>query len=156
MLTPITISNAHPRGFAFGITVKGEQVFIPPHIVGKRVLVTGQTKIVKVVTNPDKHYRDRTQWIAVAFEEDDVEVIEPDLTIDEAIYDWIGEADYVTTAELSDKLEIDIKVAAFCAERLFDAGRIAKAEVYHRVGLDQPTMRLWALSAADFAGDDNE
>jgi hypothetical protein len=39
---------------------------------------------------------------------------------------------------------------------LFNAGRISRAEVHHRVGQARASFILWALQAKDFVGPDAE
>ena len=57
---------------------------------------------------------------------------------------------YHTTAELADYFELDHKTAGNAAQRLFNSGKIAKADVFNRVGQKRPTMILWAAAAKTF------
>ena len=41
-------------------------------------------------------------------------------------------------------------------QRLFNAGRISRAEVYHRVGQSRPSFILWTLNSSDFVGGEEE
>lgn len=146
----ITISNAHPRGFAFGITEDGDQVFIPPHVVGDRVLVQGHVMQIQVVTNPDKHHRDRTAWIGVAFKEEedgDNDVVSFN---DERVYNLICESHYLTAGDIAEVLDMEPVEARASAVRLFRDNRIAKADVYNRVGQPRESFTLWAENALDF------
>jgi predicted HTH transcriptional regulator len=57
---------------------------------------------------------------------------------------------YHTTAELADYFELDHKTAGNAAQRLFNSGKIAKADVFNRVGQQRPTIILWAAAAKTF------
>lgn len=188
MIISATISNAHPRGFAFAITDEGDQIFIPPHVVIDQILTLGDRREIQVVPNPDQHHRDRTQWLAVSFSDDaqlaDTTPTQSDLEAertaswqtmpaeihaaadalnsynaegrDEAVYEYICNQMYCTSTELGNFIGADARTAANSAMRLFNAGRIAKADVYGRVGLKRATMILWAKSADDFVGGDDQ
>ena len=190
MIISATISNAHPRGFAFAITDEGEQIFIPPHVVIDQSLTLGDRREIQVVTNPDQDHRDRTQWLAVSFSDDaqlsDTTPTQSDLEAeraaswqtmpaeiqdaadalnkrfadpesrDEEVYEYICHSVYCTSTELGNHIDADARTAANSAMRLFNAGRIAKADVYGRVGLRRATMILWAKSADDFVGGDEQ
>lgn len=168
MKSIVTISNAHPKGFAFGITDEGEQVFIPPHVVDDKSLLLGEEYEVVAVTNPDQIHRERTPWIAVAFtidiESRDVKAVdeaqaalyETAADRDEAVYEYICDNSYVTSGELGQHIGTNARTAANSAMRLFNAGRIAKADVYNRVGQQRSTMTLWATSAADFVDGEDQ
>jgi len=188
MIITATISNAHPRGFAFAITDEGEQIFIPPHVVIDQILTLGDRREIQVVTNPEQDHRDRTQWLAVSFSDDaqlaDTTPTQSDLEAeraaswqtmpaeihaaadalnsynaesrDEAVYEYISNHMYCTSTELGNHIGADARTAANSAMRLFNAGRIAKADVYGRVGLKRATMILWAKSADDFVGGDEQ
>mgnify|MGYP003134085996 CR=1 FL=1 len=188
MIISATISNAHPRGFAFAITDEGDQIFIPPHVVIDQILTLGDRREIQVVPNPDQHHRDRTQWLAVSFSDDaqlaDTTPTESDLEAeraaswqtmpaeihaaadalnsynaesrDEAVYEYICNQIYCTSTELGNHIGADARTAANSAMRLFNAGRIAKADVYGRVGLKRATMILWAKSADDFVSGDDQ
>ena len=56
----------------------------------------------------------------------------------------------MTTSEIAEYSELDAKTASNSANRLFNAGRISKAEVYNRVGQLRPSFALWAENANEF------
>jgi bifunctional DNA-binding transcriptional regulator/antitoxin component of YhaV-PrlF toxin-antitoxin module len=62
----------------------------------------------------------------------------------------ISAGGYHTTAEIADYFEINHKTAGNAAQRLFNSGKIAKADVFNRVGQQRPTIILWAASAKTF------
>ena len=157
-MTTMIISNMHPRGFAFGITEDGEQVFIPPFLAKGAGVQTGDTVKAQVTINPQQSQRQLTPYIAVRIEgHDDSQSgeIEPSKEetrnrLDRDVYDAICVGSYISTSELAKDLGIDSKTVGNSALRLYNAGKIAKADVYNRVGQSRSSMTLWAESADDF------
>ena len=157
----LTISNMHPRGFAFGISGEGEQCFVPPHVVDGRSINRGDSVWAQVVLNPNLEQRSNTKWCAVNFIEDqakdvDVEALVPNKAdrtpevLDAEVLEIIQEDCVVTTAIIADATGTDTKTAGNSANRLFNAGHIAKADVYARCGLQRPNFIMWAAKASDF------
>ena len=70
--------------------------------------------------------------------------------LDAEMLTYILAGGYHTTAELADYFELDHKTAGNAAQRLFNSGKIAKADVFNRVGQQRPTIILWAASAKVF------
>jgi predicted transcriptional regulator len=69
--------------------------------------------------------------------------------------DWSDIA-YMTTREVANEVKADVKMVGNALQRLFNAGRISRAEVHHRVGQARASFILWALQAKDFVGPDAE
>ena len=158
-MTTMIISNMHPRGFAFGITDEGEQVFIPPFIAKGSGIQTGDTVEAQLTVNPMKEQRISTPLIAVKIESSAVPSPKPHteiskeearINLDDEVYYAIASGSYISTSELAKDLGLDSKTVGNSAIRLYHAGRIAKADVYNRVGQSRSTMTLWAESAEDF------
>lgn len=157
-MTTMIISNMHPRGFAFGITEDGEQVFIPPFLAKGAGVQTGDTVKAQVTINPQQSQRQSTPYIAVKIESnddskaDEIELSKEELRskTDSDVYDAICVGSYISTSELAKDLGIDSKTVGNSALRLYNAGKIAKADVYNRVGQSRSSMTLWAESADDF------
>ena len=159
----ILITNYHPDGFAFALTEAGEQIFIPPYAIEGDALERGKRYQAVLIENPKEPQRDRTPYQAVS-----VLVNEPTVTPepaevatpaaeevsiearDEVIYNLICDGDYTTSAELAEYSGFDSKTASNSANRLYIAGRIAKADVYNRVGQVRASFTLWAESASKF------
>ena len=159
----ILITNYHPDGFAFALTEAGEQIFIPPYAIEGDALERGKRYQAVLIENPKEPQRDRTPYQAVS-----VLVNEPTVTPepaevatpaaeevsiearDEVIYNLICDGDYTTSAELAEYSGFDSKTAGNSALRLFNAGKIAKADVYNRVGQSRSSFTLWAESASKF------
>lgn len=157
----MTVTNMHPRGFAFGISETGEQCFVPPHVIDGHTINRGDSVWAQVVLNPNQEQRDNTKWCAVNFIEDqskdvDVEALVPAKTdrtpddLDAEVLEIIQEDGVVTTAIIAEATGTDTKTAGNSATRLFNAGHIAKADVYSRVGLQRPNFIMWAAKASDF------
>jgi hypothetical protein len=150
----ITITNIHPRGFAFAISDEGDQVFIPPHIANASPLKIGDKLMSQLVINPNEIERRNTKFLAVVLnsvaEAPAKDTPVGTAALDATTYDLICENAYTTTAELADYLDVDTKTAGNSAYRLFNSGKIAKADVYARVGQSRPSFILWAKNAADF------
>ena len=111
-MTTMIISNMHPRGFAFGITEDGEQVFIPPFLAKGAGVQTGDTVKAQVTINPQQSQRQSTPYIAVKIESHDdsqseeIELSKEELRnkIDRDVYDAICVGSYISTSELAKDL----------------------------------------------------
>ena len=167
-MQPILITNYHPDGFAFALTEAGEQIFIPPYAIDGAELQRGKRYQAVLVDNHKEHQRERTPYMAVsvlvaehALKPEPAEAATPatsatqaeDISIearDAVIFNLICESDYMTSAELAEHSGFDSKTAGNSALRLFNAGRIAKADVYNRVGQARASLTLWAENANKF------
>ncbi len=167
MQETILITNAHPDGFAFALNEAGEQIFIPPYAIDGAELQRGKRYQAVLIENHKEHQRERTPWMAVsvigdtpaptpapAAEPEPVEgPYETPLTaqeLDEAVHELICESSYITTGELAGHLDVTTTTAGNSATRLFNAGKISKADVYAKVGQSRPSFILWASKASDF------
>ena len=154
-ITNITISNAHERGFAFAITEDGDQVFIPPHVADNHNLSAGIGLTAQLAINPNEAQRDNTRFVAIrlrpAEEPKEAEAATiGTAALDEKALTVIRELCLVSTVEIAETLGVDTRTASNSANRLFNAGKIAKADVYGRVGQSRPSFILWAAQASDF------
>ena len=163
----ILVTNHHPDGFAFALTEAGEQIFIPPYAIDGVQLERGKRYQAVLISNHKEHERDRTPYMAVsviatehAVKSDD-EPAAPATSAtsatsdnqdkrDELVYALICGGSYMTTREIAEYSDLDAKTASNSANRLFNAGRIAKAEIYNRVGQARPSFVLWAENANEF------
>ena len=163
----ILITNHHPDGFAFALNEAGEQIFIPPYAIDGTELQRGKRYQAVLIENHKEHQRERTPWMAVSVIGDTpapapTPAAEPEpaegpyetpLTaqeLDEAVHELICESSYITTGELAGHLEVTTTTAGNSAMRLFNAGKISKADVYAKVGQSRPSFILWASKASDF------
>ena len=165
----ILITNSHPDGFAFALTEAGEQIFIPPYAIDGAELQRGKRYQAVLIENHKEQQRERTPWMAVsvlvtehvlkpapepaAEPEPAKGPYETPLTaqeLDEAVHELICESSYITTGELAGHLDVTTTTAGNSATRLFNAGKISKADVYAKVGQSRPSFILWASKASDF------
>ena len=155
----MTISNVHSRGFGFAVTHgTGEQVFIPPHTLDGHDLRAGDKVEGILVINASDRSAHGTPWMCVRIESDKEQAKEKtdEQTMQERdaeVYDVIAESVYVTTSEIAEFLEVDTKTALNSAMRLYNAGRVAKADVYAKVGQARPSFVLWSADAKRFLED---
>lgn len=162
MQETILITNYHPDGFAFALNEAGEQIFIPPYAIDGAELQRGKRYQAVLIENHKEQQRERTPWMAVSVlvtehtlkpaPAAEPEPVEETSTAerDEAIYKLICAGEYITSAELAEASGMDAKTASNSAHRLFNAGRIAKAEVHNRVGQARASFMLWSESASRF------
>ena len=163
MQETILITNHHPDGFAFALNEAGEQIFIPPYAIDGAELQRGKHYQAVLIENHKEHQRERTPWMAVSVIGDTpAPAAEPEpvkgpyetpLTaqeLDEAVHALICESSYITTGELAGHLDVTTTTAGNSAMRLFNAGKISKADVYAKVGQSRPSFILWASRASDF------
>ena len=158
----ILVTNYHPDGFGFALTEAGEQIFIPPYARDGVDLERGKRYQAVLIENHKEHQRERTPWMAVSVLVDEptakpepAEAVAPAEKAsiearDELIYNLICDHYCTTSAELAECSGFDSRTAGNSALRLFNAGRIAKADVYNRVGQSRSSFTLWAESASKF------
>ena len=172
-LQEIYVVNIIESGSGFAeIAESGDSVFIPASVVNGAQLQIGEQVNAVLVPNMNE-LRAKTPWRAVRVPRDGVELppLPKNLTghdpvsgrsLDQMCYDALlaasrdAEIAYMTTREVSDDLNADMKMVGNALQRLFNAGRISRAEVHHRVGQARPSFILWALQAKDFVGQDEE
>lgn len=172
-LQDIYVVNIIESGSGFADRAdNGEAVFIPASVVNGAKLQIGEQVSAVLVPNMSE-LRERTPWRAVRVPRDGVEL--PPLpavlrghdpvsgrSLDQLCYDALlsasreAEIAYMTTREVSDELNVDMKMVGNALQRLFNAGRVSRAEVHHRVGQARPSFILWALQARDFVGAPDE
>ena len=164
MQQTILITNYHPDGFAFALTEAGEQIFIPPYAPDGAQLTRGQHYQAVLIPNHKPQERDRTPYMAVSVIVTEHTVKSDDQPAtsatpatsdnqderDELVYELICGNSYMTTREIAEYSDLDAKTAGNSANRLFNAGRISRAEVYNRVGQSRPSFVLWAENANEF------
>jgi len=152
----VIISNVHTRGFAFGVCkYTGEQVFIPPFVALLQKLEVGVSVIGLLVVNPKNGDNNTTPWQCISIKEmedkpevDAAQQSTPDGAILEFIIDSRG--GYLTTKDIAEDLGIEHRTAGNAAQRLFNDGRIARAEVHGRPDQTRATIILWAATPRCF------
>ena len=158
--------NIISTGCAFGIRIDtGEQVFIPSSVVRATQIEEGETAFAAIA--PNKHKNEATPWFCIRINRiaapvtptsaHTAEPTPPVKTIDDRALSIILDADgYMTTAEVAADLGTDSSLAHNALLRLFNQGKIAKADVYGAGGQSRPSFCLWAESAQAFVGGDDE
>ena len=152
----VIISNVHTRGFAFGVCkYTGEQVFIPPFVALLQKLEVGVSVIGLLVVNPKNGDNNTTPWQCISIREmadkpevDAAQQSTPDAAILEFIRDSRG--GYLTTKDIAEDLGIEHRTAGNAAQRLFNDGKIARAEVHGRPNQTRATIILWAATPRCF------
>lgn len=131
-------------GSAFGAcNDDGAQVYIPPTVARSANLTVGEVVVADMI--PNSHQPERTPWFATHI----VRAVDSDL--DSAVYKAVTDAPaYVTTAEVAVEADITTSAANATLNRLFKAGRIAKADVFGRYGQTRASFCLWAANASSF------
>ena len=159
----IFITNSIPSGSAFGVLANtGENVFIPPNVSNSIDLQVGEERKAIIIPN-SSDMSHKTPWFAVKIlplDDDNENVVKlfPERTeeetrrlspeqVDDSIMEVLEnyDEDFFSAADLAEETGIDKKTVGNSCMRLFNAGRIAKADVYSRVGQSCPTMCLWAV-----------
>ena len=172
-LQEIYVINIIASGAGFAqLAGNGDQVFIPASVVNGARLQVGERVDAVLVPNMNEA-RERTPWRAVRVPREGVELppLPQNLTghdpisgrsLDQMCFDclsaWSQEAEvsYMTTREVAEDLSADMKMVGNALQRLFNAGRISRAEVHHRVGQARASFILWAIQAKDFVGTEDE
>ena len=155
----VIITNVHDRGFAFAVTSEGEQVFVPPYAKDGLNAIAGDKFEAVLVPNTSDPSRQGTPWMAVRLMGDQPAVqpttdpapVRSMAALDEEVFDIICSEAYVTSTDIAERAGLDdTRTAGNSANRLFTAGRIAKADVYNRVGQQRPSFILYAEHAHNF------
>ena len=148
-------------GSAFGIRIDiGEQIFIPAAVVKASGLYEGETAAAAVA--PNKHENANTPWFVIRVHRNAAPITPtyeppaPTQTLDDRALNVIREAEgYFATSEVAADLGVDTTIAHNALLRLFNQGKIAKADVYASGGQARPSFCLWAASAKDFIDSEN-
>lgn len=77
-------------------------------------------------------------------------------TLDERAYTVLADVSYASNADLAGWLGADKKSVSNAMQRLYNAGRISRAEVYQRVGQQRSSFVLYAINANDFIAEEEE
>lgn len=157
----IIISNIIESGTAFGFVADtGEQVFIPSNVM-KASNAELFVPVVAVLV-PNNYQSERTPWLAAVIKsgtpapapvpgskerDPSIAMAERDQRILDALIDEFA---YGVTSEIAEFTGIDPKSTNNSLNRLFAAGKIAKADVYSSPEQSRASVVLWALDAKRF------
>lgn len=156
----LTLTNIHERGFAFGVNEEtAEQCFIPPHVLDGTDANRGDSVMAQVVPNPNERQRENTRWCAINLmkaERSAKPEAVPEVRqktpaeLDEDVFECICAEPYVSSGDIALDLGVNVTTASNSANRLFNSGRISKADVYAKAGQQRPSFILWTESASNF------
>ena len=179
----IVITHKHERGFAFAVVKDtGEQVFIPPHAATTCASGFEAGDFVGAILVPNaQDSSDRgTPWMAARLTHCTLGIDEVPLSnrparapnlyewdtdalpdknttsLDERAYTVLADVSYASNADLAGWLGADKKSVSNAMQRLYNAGRISRAEVYQRVGQQRASFVLYAINANDFIAEEDE
>jgi hypothetical protein len=109
----------------------------------------------QLVVNPKKGAINTTPWQCISIKEmedkpevDAAQQSTPDAAVLEFIRDSRG--GYLTTKDIAEDLGIEHRTAGNAAQRLFNDGKIARAEVHGRPNQTRATIILWAATPRCF------
>tara|TARA_B110000977_G_scaffold5590_1_gene7916 strand:+ start:1270 stop:1755 length:486 start_codon:yes stop_codon:yes gene_type:complete len=157
--TDIVITNVQPNKFAFAVILDtGEHVYIPGQTADK-IKNLGVEDILSAVLVPNVgatriSARDKAPWKAVKLI-DSNRAKPASVSLDEQAYAALTEVAYATSADIAYSVDADKQSVSNAMQRLFNAGRISRADVFHRVGQQRASYVLYALNSADFLGADS-
>jgi len=154
----VMIDDMSMAGSAFGSCENGETVFFNQRIVSRVCLEVGEIVETHVIPNYEDK-RPEVPWRAVkvirgALIPDEVRTIVPadpvksSSELDEEIMRLLQmpDAGIWTTGELAEDVGTDVKVVGNSCVRLFNASRIAKAEVHGAPNQSRSSFRLWGIN----------
>jgi hypothetical protein len=167
MQTTIIITNSHHNGFAFAWDAKSnEQVYIPVHVAAGHNISAGDSIEATLVPNFSDKSREGTPWQAVKLhleattpkpkpapkiaEPTPDQIVRARDELDAHVLEFISACDYATTSEIASAVGVEPKTAGNSAQRHYNSGRIARADVYHRTGQSRPSFVLYAANAQNF------
>jgi hypothetical protein len=152
--TDIVITNVQPNKFAFAVILDtGEHVYIPGPTADK-IKNLGVEDILSAVLVPNVGVtripsRDKAPWKAVKLI-DSTRAKPASVSLDEQAYAALTEVTCATSGEIAYSIDADKQSVSNAMQRLFNAGRISRADVFHRVGQQRVSFVLYALTSADF------
>lgn len=154
----IVVENRTYSGSGFGTTDDGEGVFMSQRLFDSMGLCEGDIVTAHCIPNfADK--RDQIPWRAIRVERDVEPAPEPEPVAperraedtDAEVYAEIsGSMDPWSTRELSETVGLDPKTVGNSCMRLFNRGKIAKAEVYAGPGQERASFLLWGYGVESF------
>jgi len=168
MKTTIIITGQLDTSTAFGVCMTtGERVFVPAAVARPiNIIVNGEYEAV-LIENVEQR-REQAPWRAIklfgeqvvvdeqgdAVTDAEVPKVKSAKELDIEAFKVLGTVEFASTSEMAEMLGVSTTTAGNSLQRLFNAGRISRAEVYHRVGQQRPSFVMYAMSASDFEGAD--
>ena len=144
------LSGSQGAGFANRLD-DGDGVYIPASVVSSSGIQEHGIATAKIIPNTHSNNKD-TPWVAVYVDNSGKEDLTfPDDPVFEAgVISVVSGSGYATTAEIAGEVKAAPQQTLSALLSLFRKGQMAKADVYAKAGLEEPSFTLWALSADEF------
>ena len=154
----VMIDDMSQAGSAFGSSENGDVVFFNLRLVERMALEIGDIVEAHVIPN----YEDKRQdvpWRAIKVIRDapveevvTTAIVRTATQLDEEIFNLLraSPSGLWSTAELAKESESEVQTAGNSCTRLFNAGRIATAEVYGSPNQSRSSFRLWGNTLESF------
>lgn len=146
------IENVSLAGSAFATTKEGEAIFINSRITAMLKLQPLDEVRAFVLPNYEDK-RGNIPWRAVRVERTKVQdraVAQVNPRVEDRILAHMRSGGIFSNADLSSDLEIDVLEVGTTTARLFNDGKIVKAEVYRRPGQARASFLLYAINIEEF------
>jgi ribosomal protein S25 len=158
-IAEIYISHIIDTGSGFAArTDDGEQVFIPASVTKASGAKEGEIGTAKLIPNTHQNNA-ATPWVAVHIAKQDGTVLAPavqEKTLDDRVHEAVCDLGYATTSEIVKEVNADVALAHNALLRLFNKGRLAKADIYARADQDRASFCMWAKDVKHFLGEAGE
>jgi hypothetical protein len=144
------LSGSMGAGFANRID-DGHGVYIPASVVGSSGIKEHSIATAKIIPNTHSNNKD-TPWVAVYVDKSGKEdlTFADDPVLEAGVISVVSGSGYATTDEISGEVNATPQRTQAALLSLFRKGQMAKADVYGKAGLEEPSFTLWALSADEF------
>lgn len=161
-LTPLSIVRITGKGDGFGVTPEGSSVYISPTLVADYNIEQGTVRNVRLVNNSPGHIERgvpyRAYFIEPIFgqmelplEWADDEPAEPvEVSLEDRIALALDRAGVLSTAELSQKTDVESPILRRTLDRMHKGGELARADVYAPGVQSKAGRALWAQTVQDF------
>ena len=166
-LVEVHIVHVTKSGDAFGATRDGENVYIPPSLVAKFNVATGQMRQLKISPNSPEHVERGVAWRAyfiqpeadAAADERQLQlplvyggqpVPKLDPSVDEIVWGWLNDNGAATTKAVARFLGVDTIPARRLLDKLHHNKRVVRADVHVGPAQIKASRAVWAVDEADF------
>lgn len=149
----VLIEDISERGSAFATTKEGEAVFIPARFVENLALQPMEVVHAMLLPNYPDH-RDKKPWRAISIKRIEDQGPKPVTKVaarlEDRILSLMESGEVFSNTDLSEDLEEDIGVVGNATAKLFNDGKIVKAEVFRKPGQTRPSFLLYAINIEAF------
>lgn len=149
----VLIEDISEKGSAFATTKEGEPVFIPARFVASLSLQPMEVVHAMLLPNYPEH-RQNKPWRAIAIKRIEDQGPKPSpkvpARLEDRILSLMESGEVFSNTDLSEDLEEDIGVVGNATAKLFNDGKIAKADVYRKPGQTRPSFLLYAINIEAF------